>query len=121
MSIDAARPARVAPSHRRTSAARLKGQTRRAAFGALAPASTALENGRSKVVFSCHKNSLPGLFATTPNNLALRGYPICRTPSKGARQSICRSLWSQQTWDFRCLRRSFTTSPHRASVGADIR
>uniref|UniRef100_UPI001E38BD82 hypothetical protein n=1 Tax=Alistipes sp. D31t1_170403_E11 TaxID=2787128 RepID=UPI001E38BD82 len=50
---------------------------------ALAPASTAPETGGSKVVFSCHGNSLTGLSATTSNNLALRGHPIRTAPGAG--------------------------------------
>lgn len=59
------------------------GQTWQTVIGASAPASTAPENGRSKVVFSCHENSPLEVSATTSNNLALRGDPIRFAPRNG--------------------------------------
>ena len=83
VSIDAARSARVVPDPCRPMAAQARGLPRQHVFGAEAPASKAPEDGRSKVVFSCHENSPSAVCVTPANNLALRGHPICRAPRNG--------------------------------------
>ena len=81
--LDAARSARVVPDPCRPTAAQAGELPRQTVFGAEAPASTAPESGRSKVVFSCHENPPMAVCVTPANNLALRGHPICRAPRNG--------------------------------------
>lgn len=79
MSVDALRPAFAVPDTCRLCAAGLRGQLRRAAFGASAPASDAPECKGSKVVSGGPRNPHAGLPGRS-GNLALRDCPARRSP-----------------------------------------